>query len=550
MFRRICILGLCFLMLILAVPALAASGGLPSTSSSSSGRQADITPEMEAIFPELNVEIPNFSFTKSVPVIQEGNVLTARIDFLAQYIAAIYKYLIAISIITAAVMLIWGGFKYIIGSSAGDVSSSKQTMQDALIGLVLIFCAWTIFDALNPATHTLDALDVQIVQAENFNLEVVPMNYLPAKSGKPEPSPGQPSQPSTPSGGGEPAFQAGSPPPEVPGGFHLPTTPGSKGWIKDGNCEFELNQGGVPTVLSTYKCAIEVVAKEEGINPCYLVTALGKETFSALTNVMGHDENPPQKISVAGEVSYFPERKKFLNSGVSYRSMKGSGGFTFTSLKENPDLNENRPNDDTIDLSKPDMGLDPRFSHGFGLGLTKVPAGCPINPDKRTWIQPYGSLKGAAQWIRCVLNSLNAVEDQAYNGTVFNVFQRWGGCYGPGGVAGKCVDYPKDYNKPLPLPKGSYALRGGYTYLTIACIQGKDPYAAMYKQHINICRGDLPLDRKECMNYVKAHLSELGISPEGACKVPCYERRNPVICVPNTNCAKLMVNPAAQLKHE
>lgn len=488
--------------------------------------------------PKLGIQIPGLQF--ATELVAQGGYL--QIPFIAQYIDAIYTYMIGIAAVAAAIMIVYGGFLYIVGSSGVQVQQGKTVIVDAVIGLLLVLGAYTILETINPAAINLNTLSVKYITPEAESAEVVPTTYLP-----PTPSvPGQPPPPPTP---GEPPapYTPLAAPPAPTGPFELPPTPGSKGWIQNGNCSFELNQAGVPTVLSTYKCAIEVAAKEEGVHPCYLITVLGKETFLALTNIIGHDENPTSKVSVGGVTDYFPERRKFLNSGKSYRATKNDGGFTFTPLSQNPNLVENRPNDDRVNMSKDDLGLDTRFSHGFGIGLTVVPFGCPINRDKRTWIQPYFSLKGGAQWIKCILDgTLKATDYQTYAGTIYNIFQYWAGCYGPGGVPGKCQLYPKDFNKNLPMGTGSYEKRGGYSQLTIQCLKAKDPWTTVYKGHFTICRGDLPLDPAACEEYVDKYLKNFGVSPKTACHTRCMVlyKQTPVRCVPKTNCAKYELNPA------
>lgn len=103
---------------------------------------------------------------------------------LRDYIQKMFQYGLSIVAITAAVMLIWGGFKYIIGSSAGDISSSKQTIQDALIGLVLVFVSVTLLRTLNPATVGYGQLNVYLANKEAVSAPMFCTGYkaAPGKS--------------------------------------------------------------------------------------------------------------------------------------------------------------------------------------------------------------------------------------------------------------------------------------------------------------------------------------------------------------------------------
>jgi hypothetical protein len=102
--------------------------------------------KFEPTIPVLNVYIPGLVFDREV----DSSKGVASIPFLAQYISAVYKYLLGISVITAAVMIVYGGFKYVMGATVPAISSGKETIQDAVIGLVILFSSVTILNTINP----------------------------------------------------------------------------------------------------------------------------------------------------------------------------------------------------------------------------------------------------------------------------------------------------------------------------------------------------------------------------------------------------------------
>lgn len=112
---------------------------------------------------ELNVKIPGLTFTTPT---ESGGQL--EIPFLAQYITAIYNYMIGVAILAAAVMIVYGGFRYIVGASLSDVTRGKQIITDALIGLLLLLGAFTILNTINPATTTMTALTVKPVLTDDI----------------------------------------------------------------------------------------------------------------------------------------------------------------------------------------------------------------------------------------------------------------------------------------------------------------------------------------------------------------------------------------------
>lgn len=94
-----------------------------------------------------------------------------QVNNIGDYIARAYQYLITISIITAIVMVVYGGFRYLMGSAgAGNVSRGKEIIQDAIAGLLLVLMAYTLLQTVNPATLTLRLPDIPVVQPESNTL--------------------------------------------------------------------------------------------------------------------------------------------------------------------------------------------------------------------------------------------------------------------------------------------------------------------------------------------------------------------------------------------
>src|SRR5262249_31061537 len=95
------------------------------------------------------------------------------------YVELMFRYMIGIVTIAAAVAFVWGGFRYIIGSSLGDISSAKTIMVDALIGLILSFGAITLLNTLNPATTRYDRLTVYLINKNEFSALEYCKDYKP-----------------------------------------------------------------------------------------------------------------------------------------------------------------------------------------------------------------------------------------------------------------------------------------------------------------------------------------------------------------------------------
>lgn len=114
-------------------------------------------PEKPIITPKLSINIPTVNFSQAA---QQGNILF--LPFLADYITGLYKYLLAIVGILAGVMLTVGGVKYLIsGGSQERVTSAKNTIGNALIGLIIAFGSYVILFTINPELVKFRALQIE-----------------------------------------------------------------------------------------------------------------------------------------------------------------------------------------------------------------------------------------------------------------------------------------------------------------------------------------------------------------------------------------------------
>jgi hypothetical protein len=119
----------------------------------SAGTQGEIvTPEEQQTIkkfslPSISTNVPGLQLSAAKLV--NGKI---SIPFLAQYISAFYNFSIGLAVVVAALMIIYGGFLYILGGSMPSISSGKQKIVDATIGLLLVISAYTLLYIVNPAT--------------------------------------------------------------------------------------------------------------------------------------------------------------------------------------------------------------------------------------------------------------------------------------------------------------------------------------------------------------------------------------------------------------
>lgn len=145
---------------------------LPATTAApaASGQAQASTPTpLPVVTPALSIPIPGLQFGT---LAEAGG--TTEVPFLSQYIAAVYRYLIGIASLAATIMVVYGGFRYLIGSTGGDVKKGKEIIVDAVAGLVLILGAYAVLNTINSDTLNLKNINlatVQPISLEEMNLD-------------------------------------------------------------------------------------------------------------------------------------------------------------------------------------------------------------------------------------------------------------------------------------------------------------------------------------------------------------------------------------------
>ena len=124
--------------------------------------------ETKFFAPNLNVPIPGLDF-KDYPIIIKGGKIS--IPFLSAYIATIYRYIVGISTVAAAIMIVYGGFRYIAGSASGGAERGKEIIRDAVVGLILLLGSYTIFTVINSAVLELGPITMDYIKTQSILAE-------------------------------------------------------------------------------------------------------------------------------------------------------------------------------------------------------------------------------------------------------------------------------------------------------------------------------------------------------------------------------------------
>ena len=121
------------------------------------------------LVPNLNVEIPGFSgFTTPTSSADGGYV---SVNFLAQYINAVYGWAIAASALIAVVMMMLGGLQYVLSRGKSKyIEKAKTRITNAITGLVLLLAAYSIAYLIDPNTTTLRSLSLANVEGIEADL--------------------------------------------------------------------------------------------------------------------------------------------------------------------------------------------------------------------------------------------------------------------------------------------------------------------------------------------------------------------------------------------
>lgn len=134
---------------VVALPpvAIPPAADVPATTGSGSSGVSPTNANREAVPLQLSQPIDGVSVVS---------------DF-GNYIAVVYRYVIGLVGTAAVVMIVYGGFLYLLGSATGDVGKGKQIIQDAIIGLMLVLGSYTILATVNPETLSLKMPEIKTI---------------------------------------------------------------------------------------------------------------------------------------------------------------------------------------------------------------------------------------------------------------------------------------------------------------------------------------------------------------------------------------------------
>ena len=125
------------------------------------------------ITPQLNVQIPDLDFSNKIS--QKNGVI--EVSFLSEYIGAVYKFLLGAAVTIAIVMIMIGGFQYVLGSGGfGDVKKGKERIKNAITGLILLMGVSLILSTVNPNLVLFKPLLIEYIKPSPWVLQSIEEN--------------------------------------------------------------------------------------------------------------------------------------------------------------------------------------------------------------------------------------------------------------------------------------------------------------------------------------------------------------------------------------
>lgn len=135
------------------------------TETTSPGGTVPTTPAaipFTAVNPKLMIDIPTLNISDLVAT-QDANG-DINIPYIAVYISALYRYGVAMAAVLAVIMIMVGGFRWLIAAgSAPQISEAKTMITSAVIGLLLALGSYTALQLINPQLTALKSITLKSV---------------------------------------------------------------------------------------------------------------------------------------------------------------------------------------------------------------------------------------------------------------------------------------------------------------------------------------------------------------------------------------------------
>lgn len=97
-----------------------------------------------------------FAFAEFVPLAPIPNLDTTDGATLSSYLNSVFNFAISIGAILAVLMIVKGGFEYMTTEAVGQKGAARTSIQNAVLGLILLLMIVLILEVINPQLLNLD----------------------------------------------------------------------------------------------------------------------------------------------------------------------------------------------------------------------------------------------------------------------------------------------------------------------------------------------------------------------------------------------------------
>lgn len=124
------------------------------------------------ISPTLSIEIPGVTFTLPTSSKSAVGETTLSINYLAEYISGVYKYLLGIATTIAIVVIMVSGLQWTLGGVTADaISKAQARIKNAVTGLVLLLSTYVLLFTINPELITFGPLTLTSIPVNPLSIK-------------------------------------------------------------------------------------------------------------------------------------------------------------------------------------------------------------------------------------------------------------------------------------------------------------------------------------------------------------------------------------------
>jgi|GEM_PF-1951025 len=119
--------------------------------------------------PDAGKTSGQFCFAKqNIDYTPQISIGGGKIANLGDYVAKAYNYALGFVLMIAIIMVMIGGVQYIMARGGGGVGEAKKRIGNAVLGVILLFCAYLILNTVSPALVKLSLPRVPMLKQNKF----------------------------------------------------------------------------------------------------------------------------------------------------------------------------------------------------------------------------------------------------------------------------------------------------------------------------------------------------------------------------------------------